>query len=65
MCTKDEMDELVLSYSLLPNMYQQNILGIVRDKIRLYQIEQIKIGIEIGFRVTSSTVNKQKIYFIS
>jgi hypothetical protein len=59
------MDELVLSYSLLPNMYQQNILGIVRDKIRLYQIEQIKIGIEIGFRVTSSTVNKQKIYFIS
>jgi hypothetical protein len=37
----------------------------VRDKIRLYQIEQIKIGIEIGFRVTSSTVNKQKIYFIS
>jgi hypothetical protein len=57
MCTKDEMDELVLSYSLLPNMYQQNILGIVRDKIRLYQIEQIKIGIEIGFRVTSSTVN--------
>lgn len=65
MCTKDEMDELVLSYSRLPNMYQQNILGIVRDKIRLYQIEQIKIGIEIGFRVTSSTVNKQKIYFIS
>ena len=59
------MDELVLSYSRLPNMYQQNILGIVRDKIRLYQIEQIKIGIEIGFRVTSSTVNKQKIYFIS
>jgi hypothetical protein len=57
MCTKDEMDELVLSYSRLPNMYQQNILGIVRDKIRLYQIEQIKIGIEIGFRVTSSTVN--------
>jgi hypothetical protein len=46
-----------LSYSRLPNMYQQNILGIVRDKIRLYQIEQIKIGIEIGFRVTSSTVN--------
>jgi hypothetical protein len=57
MCTKDEMDELVLSYSRLPNMYQQNILGIVRDKIRLYQIEQIKIWIEIGFRVTSSTVN--------
>jgi hypothetical protein len=26
-------------------MYQQNILGIVRDKIRLYQIEQIKMDL--------------------
>ena len=58
MCTKDEMDELVLSYSRLPNMYQQNILGIVRHKIQLYQIEQIKNGFEINCKVPESKLNQ-------
>ena len=35
MCAKEEMHELTQSFEKLPNMYQQNILGIVRHKIQL------------------------------
>jgi hypothetical protein len=58
MCTKEEMHELTQSFEKLPTMYQQNILGIVRHKIQLYQIEQIKNGFDIGFKVPESKLNQ-------
>ena len=54
MCTKEEMYELTQSFVKLPNMYQQNILGVVRHKIQLYKIEQIKNGFDIDFKVPES-----------
>jgi hypothetical protein len=39
-------------------MYQQNILGIVRDKIQLYEmqtnVEQLRNGFVVGFKVPES-----------
>ncbi|MEN9897093.1 MAG: hypothetical protein RLZZ66_742 [Pseudomonadota bacterium] len=58
MCSKEEMQELMQSFGKLPNMYQQNILGVVRQKIQLYQIEQIKNGFEIDFKVPESKLNQ-------
>ena len=57
MCTKEEMYELTQSFVKLPNMYQQNILGVVRHKIQLYKIEQIKNGLDIDFKVPESKFN--------
>jgi len=57
MCTKEEMYELTQSFVKLPNMYQQNILGVVRHKIQLYKIEQIKNGFDIDFKVPESKFN--------
>ena len=58
MCTKEEMYELTQSFVKLPNMYQQNILGIVRDKIQLYEmqtnVEQLRNGFVVGFKATES-----------
>lgn len=58
MCTKEEMNELKQSFEKLPTMYQQNILGIVRHKIQLYQIEQIKNRFDIDFKVPESKLNQ-------
>jgi hypothetical protein len=52
------MYELTQSFEKLPSMYQQNILGIVRHKIQLYQIEQIKNGFEINCKVPESKLNQ-------
>ena len=57
MCTKEEMYELTQSFVKLPNMYQQNILGVVRHKIQLYKIEQLKNGFDIDFKVPESKFN--------
>jgi homoserine trans-succinylase len=51
------MYELTQSFVKLPNMYQQNILGVVRHKIQLYKIEQIKNGFDIDFKVPESKFN--------
>lgn len=55
MCNKDEMQELIQSFTKLPDMYQQNILGIVRDKIQLYEmqtnVEELRNGFSVGFKV--------------
>lgn len=58
MCNKEEMQELIHSFTQLPEMYQQNILGVVRDKISLYEmqmnVEQLRNGFTIGFKVPES-----------
>ncbi|GDX85944.1 hypothetical protein LBMAG43_19860 [Methylococcaceae bacterium] len=58
MCNKDEMQELIQSFTNLPEMYQQNVLGIVRDKIQLYEmqtnVEQLRNGLVVGFKATES-----------
>jgi hypothetical protein len=58
MCTKEEMYELTQSFEKLPNMYQQNILGIVRHKIQLYQKKKKKNGFEINCKVPESKLNQ-------
>ena len=54
MCNKEEMQELIQCFINLPDMYQQNILGIVRDKIQLYEmqtnVEQLRNGFVVGFK---------------
>ena len=58
MCNKEEMQELIQCFINLPDMYQQNILGIVRDKIQLYEmqtnVEQLRNGLVVGFKATES-----------
>ena len=58
MCNQEEMQELIQCFTKLPDMYQQNILGIVRDKIQLYEmqtnVEQLRNGLVVGFKATES-----------
>jgi hypothetical protein len=60
MCRQDELNELMLSFTKLPEMYQQNILGVVRDKIRLYEmqmkIEDLRNQFIVGFKVLDSHI---------
>ncbi|MEN9898301.1 MAG: hypothetical protein RLZZ66_1950 [Pseudomonadota bacterium] len=58
MCSKEEMQELTQSFVKLPSMYQQNILGVVRHKIQIYQIEQIKNGFDVEFKAPESKLNQ-------
>ncbi len=55
MCEEDELNELIYSFTKLPKMYQQNILGVVRDKIRLYEmqmnVEELRNGFILGFKI--------------
>ena len=67
MCNKEEMQELIQCFINLPDMYQQNILGIVRDKIQLYEmqtnVEQLRNGFVVGFRrLKVKTILKTKSY---
>jgi hypothetical protein len=61
MCDENELNELIHSFTKLPEMYQQNILGVVRDKIRLYEmqmnVDDLRNGFIVGFKVNESHVN--------
>ena len=63
MCNKDEMQELIQCFTKLPEMYQQHILGIVRDKIQLYEmqtnVEQLRNGFVVGFKAPESQAHPE------
>ena len=60
MCDENELNELIYSFTKLPKMYQQNILGVVRDKIRLYEmqmnVDELRNGFIVGFKVIESQI---------
>lgn len=60
MCEEDELNELIYSFTKLPEMYQQNILGVVRDKIRLYEmqmnVEELRNEFIVGCRIDESQI---------
>jgi hypothetical protein len=60
MCEENELNELIYSFTKLPEMYQQNILGVVRDKIRLYEmqmnVEDLRNGFIVGFKLHENHV---------
>ncbi len=39
MCSKEETDEIVETFKQLPDLYQKWILGVVRDRKSLYDLQ--------------------------
>jgi hypothetical protein len=39
MCSNEELQEMIESLNRLPDMYQQSVLAVVRDRIRLYEMQ--------------------------
>jgi hypothetical protein len=39
MCSEEEMKEMLESFNRLPDMYQQSVLSVVRDRVQLYEMQ--------------------------
>ena len=39
MCSNEEIKEMIESYKQLPELYQQSIIGFVRDRMTLYELQ--------------------------
>jgi hypothetical protein len=39
MCSNEEMQEMIECFNRLPDMYQQSVLSVVRDRTRLYEMQ--------------------------
>jgi hypothetical protein len=39
MCSNEELQEMIESFNRLPDMYQQSVLSVVRDRTRLYDMQ--------------------------
>lgn len=39
MCSNEEIEELIESFKQLPDLYRQNILGAVRERKNLYELQ--------------------------
>lgn len=53
MCNQKHTQELTQRFLQLPKNYQKNIFELAREKIQLYQVEQIKNEFDLDFRVPS------------
>ncbi len=39
MCSNEEIEEMIESFKQLPDLYQQGILGVIRDRKNLYELQ--------------------------
>ncbi len=39
MCSNEEIEEMIESFKQLPELYQQSVLGVVRDRKKLYELQ--------------------------
>ena len=49
MCSDKEMQEMFESFNRLPDMYQQSVLSVVRDRVRLYEMQMNVYTIRMPF----------------
>ncbi len=39
MCSHEELQEMIENFNRLPDMYQQSVLAVVRDRVMLYEMQ--------------------------
>lgn len=44
MCSNEEIEEMMTTFKELPDLYQQCILGVVRDRKMLYDLQRFSLN---------------------
>ncbi len=44
MCSNEEIEEMIETFKELPDLYQQCILGVVRDRKALYDLQRYSLN---------------------